>query len=160
MFNYKPKQRENFFDYLANAFNLPEKAKVVCNKVIPFQKTLLFGDEIENLSIDIVTGIDNENNVIIATNGLSAIAGAELCVKNPIDSFNAEKQKLVIEKIYDYCNQLAKAFINENDGTTLTVDFSDIIGETASAEITNEVGTPTLCDGACEWLLSMCWILK
>jgi hypothetical protein len=88
---------------------------------------------------------------------LCAIANCELCIKLSADILK-EEINLIIEKLYRYCDQIAKCFINENDGTTLTVDFSEIIGATAYAEITNERGTPTWCDGACVWLLAMCWI--
>lgn len=158
MFNYNAEQREKFFDYLTKTFNLSEKATVIRNQIIPFTKILPLGVLMSDLSIDIVTAIDNDNNTIFTTNGLSGIAGCELCIKVPADTVEDNKTKVIIEKIYDYCNQIAECFINENDGTILTVDFSDIIGVTAFAEITNELGVTIFCDGACEWLLSMCWI--
>ena len=87
----------------------------------------------------------------------SAVANVELCIFASTNVIE-EKTEAIIEKIYDYCNQIAKCFLNDNKGTTLTVDFSDIIGTKAYAEITNGTGTTTWCDGACDWLLAMCWI--
>jgi len=143
MFDYKPEQREKFFDYLTNTFNLSEKAEVISNKIIPFNKTVAFGPKLENIYIDIVKAVGNDQ-IIISTNGLSAIANVELCISASANVIE-EKTDAITEKIYDYCNQIAKCFLNENDGTTLTVDFSDIIGTKAYAEITNEIGTTTWC---------------
>lgn len=157
MFIYKDGQREKFFDYLTETFNLSEKGKVISNKIIPFNKNEPLGPKIESLSIDIVSAIDDKGDTIISTNGFCSITNSELCLELPFEIDN-NKTELVIERIYDFCSRVSQSLIDKKVGETLTVDFSDIIGCSASAEITNEVGMGTNCDGACDWLMSMFWI--
>lgn len=157
MFIYKDGQREKFFDYLTETFNLSEKGKVISNKIIPFNKNVPLGPKIDNLSIDIVSAIDDKGNVIISTNGFCSIANSELCLELSSD-VDDNKIDMVIERIYDFCNRVSQSLIQNKVGEILTVDFSDIIGCSASAEITNETGMGTNCDGTCDWLMSMFWI--